>query len=244
MNLYADPPNPPDDGSHSFTTIICEHCGHQISVPVYCGNRFCPICSRPRLARVRRRIEFMVKHTEKRNGYSFKHLTLTVRSKNDLPGMLRSLSASFRRLRQRPLWKRSVSGGAFVFEVTHKEGAFHAHIHSIIYSKFIDWNALLLLWMSVSDGRGVYIQRIPEHQIVRYLTKYISKPSSNPSIACDVQDSLSHFRLFSPFGTWYNISKDFVDEKPGCPKCGSRALIPIDIFYSYNRSAVNLAHAP
>jgi len=223
-----------ESGSHRFTSIICEQCGHEVRVPVYCGNRFCPICSRPRLSRVRRRIEFMVKNTERKNGYSFKHLTLTVRSEADLPNMLRNLSRSFRRLRQRRMWRNYVDGGAFVFEVTSKDGYFHAHLHCIIFARFIEWSDLLSLWRQVSTGRGVYIQRIPEHQICRYLTKYISKPSGEGADPEDVEGSLAGFRLFSPFGSWYNLSVKFVDEKPGCPICGCQALLPVDIFYRRN----------
>jgi hypothetical protein len=243
VDNHEDAYESPDDDLHSFTTIICEHCGHQIKVPVYCGNRFCPICSRPRLARVRRRLQFLIKNTEKLNGYSFKHLTLTIRSETDLPNMLRNLSRSFRRLRQRSFWKFHVSGGAFVFEVTKKEGYWHAHIHCIMYARFIDWSTLLRLWQSVSKGRGVYIQRIPEYQIVRYLTKYISKPAGSGASSEDVEFSLAGFRLFNPFGSWYNLSIKFVDEKPGCPMCGSRSLLPLDIFYRMN-DKTSWIHAP
>jgi len=217
--------------THRFTTIICCHCGHEIQVPVYCGNRFCPICSRPRLNRVRQRIEFLIKNTKKEHGYGFKHLTLTIRNRTDLCGMLQHLTKSFRRLRQRRLWKHHVTGGAFVFEVTSKDGYYHAHIHCIIYARFIDWKSLLQLWIDCSGGRGVYLQRIPERQIVRYLTKYISKPSGSTDIEPDVQTSLSGFRLFSPFGTWYALSSKFVMKKATCPVCGKQAFFPLDLFY-------------
>jgi len=216
---------------HDFTTIVCLHCGKEIVVPVYCGNRFCPICSKPRLARVRRRIEFLIKNTEKENGRSFKHLTLTLRSQPDLPGMLKYLTRSFRKMRNTKLWKRFVSGGAFVIEVTHSDAGYHAHIHSIIYADYIEFNELLRMWVKCSGSRGVYIKRIPEHQIVRYLTKYISKPTDDQAIEDAVHRSLQGFRLFQPFGTWYNLSKKFIDVRPGCPDCGGSSFLPTDILY-------------
>jgi len=187
---------------------------------------------------VRRRIEFLVKNNERKKGYGFKHLTLTIRSRSNLPKMLASLGRSFRRLRQRRLWRNSVAGGAFVFEVTSREGYYHAHIHAVIYARYIDWQRLLDLWIQVSDGRGVFIQSIPPHQICRYLTKYISKPAGQIHIEQEAQDSLSGFRLFSPFGSWYNLSKQWVDDKPGCPECGHHCFLPFDLLYCNLRSAI------
>lgn len=220
---------------HRFTTIICTHCGHEFCVPVYCGNRFCSTCSRPRLARVRRRIDYLVKNTERKPAYDFRHLTLTIRSQRDLPGMLRSISRSFRRLRQTGLWKRHVSGGAFVLEVTRKDDYFHAHIHCVIYSRFIDWHKLLPLWVKCSTGRGVYITLIPQHKIVGYLTKYLSKPCPTTEIAEDVHSALAGIRLFTPFGSWHALSGKYVEEKPVCRKCGYRAFLPLDILYTKTR---------
>jgi len=223
--------------AHRFTTIVCCYCGHEHKIPVYCGNRFCPICSRPRLARVRRRIGFLVKNNQFRMGYDFKHLTLTIRNRRDLCGMLRHLSKSFRRLRQRRLWRNHVEGGAFVFEVTSKDGYYHVHIHCIIYARFIEWQSLLKLWIDTSGGRGVYIQRIPQSQIVLYLTKYMSKPSCSPDIMQDVQEGLTGLRLFSPFGTWYALNKTYIDVKPGCPVCGKHYFLPFDLLYTNLRKS-------
>jgi hypothetical protein len=145
--------------------------------------------------------------------------------------MLASLCRSFRKLRQRAFWKSHVAGGAFVIEVTSREGFFHAHIHAIIYARFIEWKTLLNLWMQVSSGRGVFIQRIPVSQVVRYLSKYVSKPCSSGEITELTHNALSHFRLFSPFGTWYSLSSKFVMKKACCPHCGQQAFLPFDLIY-------------
>lgn len=221
---------------HRFTSIVCCVCGHEISVPVYCGDRFCPVCSRPRLARVRRRISFMVNNTEKRRDYSFKHLTLTVRSESNLPSMLRLLTRSFRKLRQRSLWKKVVRGGAFVLEVKQNDGFYHAHIHAIIYSRWFDWNRLLDLWIKCSGNRGVYIQRIPAAQIVRYLTKYVSKPCDADLGNGTAREELAKMRLFQPFGEWFNLNKIFEEEKYHCPDCGNCYFLPIDILMSSSKT--------
>jgi len=209
---------------HNYTRLRCLHCDNYIDIPIYCGNRFCKICSKSRLCRVRERLKILVKSTTLVRGQSYKHLTLTISSQPDLPEMVKFLIASFRRLRQSKLWRRLVSGGAFVIEVTRGvTGAYHAHIHAVIQSFFIPYVDLLKAWSLASRGStGVYIQPIPIDQIVKYLTKYLSKQ-------CEVPDpderemmgrTLGRFRLFQPFGSWHGIKT--VLEKPPyvCPCCG------------------------
>jgi len=216
---------------HQFTTVICGHCGHQLTVPVYCGNRFCPVCSAPRLSRVRRRLNWIIQRAELPQGYGIKFLTLTVSNQPDLANMLKFLTSVFRKLRQRAFWKQYVRGGAFVLEVTGRPGNWHAHIHAVIEARFIPYDLILSKWKSVSGSQGVYITRIPKRNVVGYLTKYLTKSSVPPEITDEVSFHISGFRLFQPFGCWYSISLEYRDSPPGCPKCGSHSFYPIDILY-------------
>lgn len=233
-----------DESWHDFRTIVCQHCGHTISVPIYCGNRFCPVCSQPRLARVRARINFLISKTQRRKGYGFKHLTLTIPSSHNLPGMLSELVRSFRRLRQRKLFKAAVVGGAFVLEATEGEHGYHSHIHAILYSRFIPFIDLLELWRRCSPGRGVFIQSIPTSKIVHYLTKYVSKPSGSIVTPSIVANALSSRRLFTVFGSWFKLNADFKPEKKACPQCGHACWMPIDIFYQQIHGRTTLYAPP
>jgi hypothetical protein len=217
--------------NHSYRQICCSNCGHEITVPIYCGDRFCPVCSRPRLARVRRRLCFLVKNTPKETDYAFKFLTLTVASQPDLPTMLKGITRSFRKLRQRATWKRRVLGGAFVIECGYGTAGWHAHIHAIVYAKFISFERLLKLWLACSGGRGVFIKAIPTAAVVGYLTKYLSKPATPESHYETATESLKGYRLFQPFGIWMKLLKEYVDEKPGCPECGCHSFLPLDLIY-------------
>lgn len=220
-----------DPEPHAYRQITCLHCGHVINVPIYCGNRFCPVCSVPRLSRVRRRLNWILNNIDPPRGYGIKFLTLTIRNEPDLPAMLQHLVKSFRKLRHLSFWKNYVRGGAFVLEVTGRPGNWHAHIHAVIESRYIPYDKILSLWIKVSGSRGVWIEKIPKRNVVGYLTKYLSKCSVPEDITDDVSQAVSGYRLFQPFGGWYGVNLSFQTEKAGCPMCGSHDWLPSDILY-------------
>lgn len=220
-----------EDYCHEYRRICCLHCGKTFDVPVYCGNRFCEICSKPRLNRIRQRLSWLCSKVRLQPAYSLKHLTLTIKNQPDLDDMLKDLVKSFRKLRNRQFWKQHVLGGAFVLEVTGEPDNWHAHIHAIIESKFIDFYKLLDLWKICSPGKGVYLQRIPAGHVIGYLTKYLSKPSVPAEHLDEVSACIQGFRLFQPFGTWYAINNTFEMKRAGCPECGFQLFFPIDILF-------------
>lgn len=218
-----------DPLSHDFRRIVCLHCGHTIDVPVYCGNRFCEICARPRALRIRRRIDFCIKNTPKLAGYRWKFLTLTIANEPDLSKMLKRLVKAFRRFRQRKFWKKSVHGGCFVIEVTGRPGSWHAHIHAIIFARFMDWRSILNTWQKVSGGQHIDIRQIPPGAALGYVTMYTTKTPDLPLTELQiVSDALKGFRLFNPFGSWFKINREFEVVKCGCPKCGMSDWMPED----------------
>lgn len=219
--------------SHDYRTIICTNCGFSRSVPIYCGNRFCDVCGRPRRLRVRRQLNHLISNIPFLLGQDFKHLTLTIRNRQHLDNMVNYLVRSFRRLRQTRYWKSHVSGGAFVIEVTGAPGNWHAHIHAVVKCKWMTWNHLLKHWIRCSGGRGVYIQRIPKTEIIRYLTKYITKSEVSDENLETASISLKSFRLFQTFGTWHAIKLSIPKQPYLCPRCGLHCWLPFDVFYSY-----------
>ncbi|MBA7671157.1 hypothetical protein ES703_79308 [subsurface metagenome] len=133
--------------------------------------------------------------------------------------MVSTLFDSFKKLRQTASWKTHVDGGAFVTEITGCSGNWHAHIHAIIASKRYKWAEILELWMKLSPGRGVYIQNIPKQQVVRYLTKYLSKNDVPDADRSELNDALKGTRLYQPFGSWYAINLQYKKPPPQCPDC-------------------------
>lgn len=204
---------------HKFITILCTTCGHYFDAPVYCGDRFCPVCSVSRRLRVRNRLDFLVKSVQARTSYNFKHLTLTIKNQKNLSVMTDVIMKSFRNLRKTASWKSHVCGGAFVTEVTGNSGDWHVHLHVIIQSTYYDFKEILKLWMRLSPGRGVYIQNIPKDQIVRYLTKYLSKCNVPDCDKDELNQALKGVRLFQPFGTWFALNRKYTPPTPRCQKC-------------------------
>lgn len=204
---------------HKFISIICCSCGNVFDIPVYCGDRFCSVCSVSRRMRIRARLQFLVKNLKPLPGYNLKHLTLTIKNQQNLALMTAAIMKSFRKLRQTASWKAHVSGGAFVTEITGNSSDWHVHLHIIIQSKYYKWDTLLKLWMRLSAGRGVYIQNIPKTQVVRYLTKYLSKNDVPDADRDTLNDALKGTRLFQPFGSWFSINLLYEPPPKHCKTC-------------------------
>lgn len=147
-------------------------------------------------------------------------LTLSVKNCSDLDSGIRHLISSFRRLRQRALWKRYCYGGAYVIEIKGGPGNWHPHIHAIIYSCYIPWASLRSAWFDVSGGTAVWISDISDDRAKLYVTKYLTK-FDIPAAQLDlVSASLRRYRLFNRFGEWHNILiPKHVYDTP-CKQCG------------------------
>jgi len=205
---------------HEYIEIVCTNCGYEFSVPVYCGNRLCSVCSFPRRKRISNRIKFCVDNSDPGPDYRFKFLTLTIRNEKNLPGMIKKLVSGFRRLRNRIDWKRKFWGGGFVIEVTGGPGNWHAHLHIIGYFQFINWHKLLKAWKHITGSTGVWIENASAKTAISYVTKYLSKQDKlDPEISVVIGKSLKHLRLFQPLGNWNALSKDYSDPPSTCPHC-------------------------
>lgn len=232
---------PEEDSYHEWRTIYCRECGHSFRIPLPCKDRYCPVCSKIRASKIRRRLNALVKKQSIVRPNSIRFLTLTITNDENLSWMVRKLKQSFRRLRQLSQWKKWVTGGAYVIEFTYAErhidaeghdvpGTWHAHIHALIAGEFVPFKKLLSMWMQVSPGRGVYLKQVPNEKAVGYMTKYITKADKSLSDEQirEVNNTLKGARLFQPFGTWTGFSRDIPQVRPPCPKCESRCGYVMD----------------
>lgn len=217
-----------DTKSHEFKAYACSHCGATFNAPVYCGDRFCSICTAPRRRRIRHRLLHLVNHVNPPQRYAFKHITLTIPNQPILESAVRILLGSFRRLRQRHCWKRHVKGGAFVIEVTGEPGRWHAHLHIIAESQFFPVYALARQWGACSPGRIVYIQVVRKTDIIKYVTKYLTKSAVSEASRLEVSHTLRRYRLFQPFGSWHGISPPPPAPRYACPTCGRTDWLLLD----------------
>ncbi len=218
---------------HEFIHIHCEHCGHSIDVPVYCGDRFCGVCSPARHARIADRLRFLVKNTERKPVYTLKFLTLTIANMPKLDPMVKFLVKCFRKLRNRAVWKKYVDGGAFVIEVTGRPGDWHAHIHAIIFARYIHRDAFVKAWNSISGGLGVDVRTIPTDALCNHLIKYLSKRQEPAMVSEEKNLVLKSYRLFQPFGCWFKLQKKYKRAPHPCEKCGKSSWSPWDIVQGF-----------
>lgn len=207
------------DHVHLFNTVFCEHCGFQLSVPVYCKNRFCSVCSHHRNRVIRHKLHTFIADRQLRKYDGFKFLTLTIQSQPDLQVMTTELIKSFRRLRQRAFWRKNVRGGAFVVEVKRGKDGWHVHLHIVIESQYLPYKVLLAEWSAVSTGIGVYIKKLHNSQVISYLTKYLTKDQATKADQIYMTEVLKGVRLFQPFGSWHGPITKMKPLKFGCPVC-------------------------
>lgn len=205
---------------HQWRTMVCCHCGHEISVLVDCRNRFCPDCSPRRSARIASRLTWLINHIEKQPGAGLKLITLSTANCSDVRLGIAHLIKSFRKLRNRAFWGRYVYGGAFVIEVTGRPGDWHPHIHAVVYSLYLPQKKLSQGWRKVSGGTACWINSVAPSKAAHYVTKYISKSNVPSHLLLQLSDELRRFRLFQRFGSWHNLKLPARIYDYRCESCG------------------------
>lgn len=214
-----------EDPGHAYLTVMCMNCGHTIRVPQFCGNRFCFVCSARRRSLTKNRLKYLLSTVKHPTGYRLKMVTLTIRSESNLVSMIANVRSAFKELRKCPVWKKNVSGGAMVVEVTGEQGNWHAHLHVLVSAKFIPYKLLLEAWSGCTNGStGCFVQNMPLGAAVNECTKYVTKSQTALEDQKEVTHAMKGIRLFQPFGDWYAINNTYPkEEKPACPCCKARA---------------------
>lgn len=199
--------------------VAFAHCGsyfwimrHKIdptrfkAVPDHCHDRFCVPCGAARQATIRDNLAKLLLAEPHRL------LTLTVRSTGEpLAKLLDHLYRSFRRLRQRPLWKRRVRGGVAFLEITYSPGGggWHPHLHCILEGLYVDRPALTELWKEATgDSIDLHLKLIScKKGVIGYVTKYATKPLPAsvvgvPALLDEAILTLAGRRFLVTFGRW------------------------------------------
>lgn len=207
------------NSKHLWRILTCKTCGEKHTVPLYCGDRFCPICSPTRLWRVRERFRRIIEKRRLRPGTSFKHLVLTVRNTEDPRDGLGCLLKGIKLFRSRKSWKRHVIGGAYVIEVTGGPGNWHIHAHFVIESYYWSVSQIKTEWESITGAWSVFIKEMAVKSIIYYLTKYLSKGTDLKTQKDDINRVLKGRRMFQPFGDWHSDAPVFIPIRYKCEVC-------------------------
>lgn len=179
-------------------------------VSTKCHDRFCLPCSKARAERIR---TSMLIWMHGRPNLSL--ITLTLKQGNQpLRQILDRITRCFRALRNKPLWKKAVTGGVATIEAKiGKDGqAWNVHFHVVAEAKFLRQDKLAALWLQITgDSRVVDVRRVGANSgAVQYITKYVTKSSDHsivmsPSHLAEAIVAFTGRRLVSTFGSWRGL---------------------------------------
>lgn len=219
--------------NHPYRRYVCTSCGSTHDAPVYCGNRFCTVCSRPRAAKCSLKIQYILKSVPPIPRFTWRHITLTISSVSDIDSGAKTIIAHFRKLRQRAFWKRLVSCGITALEVTGKPDAWHVHLHILAYSRYVPHPLLMKHWRDISGDFVVWITRPPFAVLHSHISKYANKPSNKAvQEAFNSGRHLRNSRLYQTFGRCPSVPPELTNPKQPCKKCGATgSWFPEDRLY-------------
>ena len=221
FHTWADPPPSPRTFSHRALERF-RSCGQRSFVlrsrddpPSYklvsatCRNRFCHACQADRGRLIAANLR------EKLPATQLRFLTLTVKAEGlALSAALDHLYTSFAKLRRMAIFKRHVSGGLAVLEVTWSpvSGRWHPHFHCLLQGDFFPQSQLKAAWQrATGDSYIVHIKPAGDTAgIAGYLTKYLTKSLSkgvwsDPPRLAEAMSALHGRKLLIAFGAWHRL---------------------------------------
>lgn len=188
----------------------CNETGQLRIVADGCKQRFCPRCSRIFSRRCKDRLKAWTSSLDPNHSSRLKMLTLTMQhSTAPLKTQLKHLRQSFRRLRQRSLFKRKVTSGIGVIQITYNAASdqWHPHLHVLCYGDYIPVGPLTQAWRHASHGSTqIDIRAVRDQEkCVDYVTRYIAKPinfddSPPPERLREFVQTLKGARMLIAFG--------------------------------------------
>jgi len=172
----------------------------------YCRDRWCTPCALDRARIIAHNVVELAGTTRLR----FATLTLKARP-TVLVQRLSDLRAFFLRLKRTSLWKRSVSAGIACLEVKRYKTVegWHCHCHLLFHGKYIVRTDLAHAWKTITGDSDIVDVRLAKSRanVVRYITKYVSKPLDmtylrDDSLLDEAILALKGVRLMDTFGAW------------------------------------------
>lgn len=172
-----------------------------------CKLRWCPACRRSLNRHVQTWIEQLVNDNP---ADQWRFITLTLKSSNaPLATQLANLRKSFRKLRQRTFWKKSVNGGVAILELTCNEstGQWHPHYHVLCRGRWMDQRQLSMQWLSITKTSKIVDIRFVKQRTkaAAYVAKYLAKLPPVAMLNCQKRfnewtEALDGFRTITKFG--------------------------------------------
>lgn len=187
-------------------------------IPDTCKNRLCVPCQRERAVHLATNVAKAV------GSDPIRFVTLTLRSSEaPLREQLSRLLLSFRRLRQTPLWKQRVTGGAAFLELTlnHTSLLWHPHLHVLVQGSYLPQPLVKAQWMQITGDSHIVDIRLcrDTKTAAQYVTKYAAKPYDHQVTfdshqLLELVQALAHRKTVITFGTWRKLKLLAKDTDP------------------------------
>jgi len=141
-----------------------------------CNQRWCPMCQKTKRWIITNSVSEWVQ-TKK----YVKFVTVTLKSSFDsLEDQVKRLYDSFKILRRKKLWKESVRGGVWFFQLTMNQTTkqWHPHIHILVDSDYISKKKLALLWKEIThDSYIIDVRKVEDaEKAAEYVARYATIP--------------------------------------------------------------------
>lgn len=185
-----------------------------------CKDRVCPFCSKARAMSVSDGLlDLMINHECRRM------IILTLCADFfPLADGLQRLKQCFKRLRRSPTWRKYVTGGAYVFEITLnlETMGWHPHLHIAYRGDYFPQKLLRSLWEKITgDSFVVWVTKINDAKgAAQEMSKYIGKPQRIEEFPAErireYAQATKGLRMVQTFGDCHN--KEVSDEDPGVEK--------------------------
>lgn len=154
-----------------------------------CNQRWCPMCQKTKRWIITNAVTDWAE-----NKKHVKFVTLTLKSS---PGTLEfqvsRLYDSFRRLRNSKVWRQSVRGGVWFFQLTINKQTrmWHPHLHILVDADYIKQRALSNRWLDITrDSKIVDIRKVHNvEDAAEYVARYATSPGN--LLKCTVSDGAS-----------------------------------------------------
>ncbi len=194
-----------------------------------CSVRICPHCSHRRSKILAARTQTFVVGKA-----GLRYVVLAERNSENLEAGLRSLWASWTRLRRSVRWKRKVRGSIVALEVTYnaKEKTWHPHLNVLMEGEYFPFEELNQAWDKATEGNGkTSFIRAADEGTVYELIKYVTKISDLLDDAAVLDEFLSGVygcRFIRTYGTFHGLKvEDENDPEEECPDCGSKCVVDL-----------------
>lgn len=170
-----------------------------------CNQRWCPMCQKTKRWIITNSVSEWVQKTQ----YP-KFITLTLKSStSSLEFQVKRLYESFKVLRRKKIWKQSVRGGVWFFQLTMNKdtGLWHPHIHILVESDYIPRKKLSDEWLKVTcDSMIIDIRKVADpEKAAEYVARYATVPGE--VLKCSVKQGaamvigLKGIRMCGAFGS-------------------------------------------